>query len=374
MKYLLPAAFLAALCAAQTPALADDDRFDDRDDARKSSVAVFGDWPYSKKLFDNAKLLIDSINNDADVSLAIHLGDIHSGSAPCTGAGFLPPLASSDPGWNQKIFSFFQQIKTPLVYTPGDNEWTDCHRTASSPLNELDAIRTLFFSRPGHTLGLNDRKVFTQAEKFDPSFPSDGKYVENVIWTQSRVLFVTVNMPGSNNDKLRWTGFDPAAPADLSLAHQTEIAERTAAATRWLDAAFRLAMRYQLKGVVIGLQADMWDPTALPSAGGDGLDGYTPFVNHLADLSVSFGRPVLVLNGDSHKFGSDKPLADPTQGPGLIHHTRPVPNLTRVTVQGSTSNPAEWLKLTIDPSAGGLFSWKNVAYCNAPNDPTKSCQ
>ena len=36
----------------------------------------------------------------------------------------------------------------------------------------------------------------------------------------------------------------------------------------------------------------------------------------------------------------------------MIHGTQAVPNLTRITVQGSTNAPAEWLRLTIDPQAG----------------------
>jgi hypothetical protein len=48
-----------------------------------------------------------------------------------------------------------------------------------------------------------------------------------------------------------------------------------------------------------------------------------------------------------------------------------VPNLTRITVQGSTSSPAEWLRLTIDPSSKAVFSWTNVARCK---DPMTSCQ
>jgi hypothetical protein len=50
-------------------------------------IAVFGDWPYSQALLDNKANLINSVNGDAEVSLVVHLGDIHSGSMPCTGAG-----------------------------------------------------------------------------------------------------------------------------------------------------------------------------------------------------------------------------------------------------------------------------------------------
>ena len=52
-----------------------------------TTIAVVGDWPYSQALLDNKARLIDSVNGDVKVQLLAHLGDIHSGSMPCTGAG-----------------------------------------------------------------------------------------------------------------------------------------------------------------------------------------------------------------------------------------------------------------------------------------------
>src|SRR5262245_7419948 len=88
------------------------------------TVAVFGDWPYSNVLITSAApFLLDSINSDPQVRLVVHVGDIHSGSMPCTGSGLdsLPPKAN--PGWNMAVFDIFEQFKDPVVYTPGDNEW-----------------------------------------------------------------------------------------------------------------------------------------------------------------------------------------------------------------------------------------------------------
>ena len=116
---------------------------------RSRFVCVFGDWPYSTTLLGNAPLLLNnSVNNDPDVKQIIHVGDIHSGSMPCTGAGLNPIPATSNPSWNQGVFNIFQQFKSPVVYTPGDNEWTDCHKTkegsSGDPLKELAAVRSLF--------------------------------------------------------------------------------------------------------------------------------------------------------------------------------------------------------------------------------------
>ena len=370
MKTLpLSVAVLASGLIVTGFAAADDRYRDDPDSNKALTVAVFGDWPYNDLLLANAALLTSSVNSDPAVGLVIHVGDIHSGSMPCTSAGILPPIAASNPGWNQAVYFQFQQFNAPVVYTPGDNEWSDCHKSkeksSGDPLKELASVRRLFFARPGHTLGVDDRRVRTQAKSFDPAFPADAQFVENVMWQKSRVMFVTLNMPGSNNDTVSWTGAfaNSAAQAD-------EVTQRTDADIRWLEAAFGAAEDEHAKAVVIALQADMWDPEAL-ALGGDGLSAYKRFVQTLADLSVRFRRPVLLLNGDSHVYKADKPLADPTSPTGTIHATQAVPNLTRITVQGSTNKPAEWLRLTINPRTPEVFTWTNVAYCK---DPLTSCQ
>ncbi|HYR37395.1 MAG TPA: metallophosphoesterase [Burkholderiales bacterium] len=363
-KLVASTAIVASLLAAFAVRADDEDEAMDRRSQHAITIAVFGDWPYSIPLLDSAQVLVDSINSDPAVSMVLHVGDIHSGSMPCTGAGLNPPPAGAAPDWNVGIFNIFQRFRDPVVYTPGDNEWTDCHKkkefSTGAPLNELAAVRALFFPEPGVTLGIQKRRVLTQAKKFSRTYPSDAQYVENVMWQQSGVVFAVVNMTGSNNDGLPWT-----APFTEETARTREAAQRTGAAIRWLQAAFARAEEERAKAVVIGLQADMWDPAALV-AGGDGLGNYSLFVHELANLSLRFGKPVLLLNGDSHVLGSDKPLADPSSATGRIHGAPAVPNLTRITVQGSTSEPAEWLRLTIDPHSADVFTWRNVAYCAHP--------
>lgn len=369
MKKLAAAVFLAAALGLTSPsAIAQNAQAPDNSD--RVTIAVFGDWPYSQFLLDKSPLLVNSVNNDPDVSLIIHVGDIHSGSMPCTSAGILPPISGSNPGWNQLIHLVFQQFQQPFVYTPGDNEWTDCHKTgefkSGYPLNELASVRQLFFARPGYTLGLQQRQVWSQAQYYDPQHPEDAQYVENLMWTDAKSVFVTLNMPGSNNDGLVWTnGFEKQPDRN------NEVSSRTAADIRWLRAAFNMAASTKAKTVVIALQADMWDPAALLS-GGDGLNGYTGFVKELANLTLAFGNPVLLLNGDSHKFNQDFPLASPTSDTGKIHGTPAVPNLMRITVQGSTNDPAEWLRLIIDStSKSNPFVFKNVVYCKS--QATQTC-
>ena len=94
-RLLLTTALLAA--ALVSNAATADDRDNDRRDHQKLTIAVFGDWPYNANLLNNAPLLLNSVNSDRDVSLVLHVGDIHSGSMPCTSAGVLPPLPTADP-------------------------------------------------------------------------------------------------------------------------------------------------------------------------------------------------------------------------------------------------------------------------------------
>src|SRR5436853_7930408 len=105
MKNLFACALLTAVSISSLSVFAkENDRDFDRDDgpeAHAVTLAVFGDWPYSQNLLDNAHLLVNSVNTDKEVSLVMHVGDIHSGSMPCTSAGILPAIATANPGWNQ---------------------------------------------------------------------------------------------------------------------------------------------------------------------------------------------------------------------------------------------------------------------------------
>ena len=171
-------------------------------------------------------------------------------------------------------------------------------------------MRLKFFPRAGSTLGGSPMTVLSQAQAVDPAHPADREYVENVMWEQSGVLFVTVDVPGgSNNDTDPWYG----APSQ-SAAQQREVANRTGADLRWLSAAFAKAKADGMSAMVIDWQADVWDLDGKPPAH---LSQYDQFVNAAADGTTAFGRPVLMFNGDSHAYKSDNPLAasDPAKCP-----------------------------------------------------------
>jgi len=377
------------------------------------TLAVIGDVPYGTSPTDTRQTVlhprfISALNADADVALVAHIGDTHAGKQYCTQP------------YNQTVFDHWSAFKKPLVYTPGDNEWADCHKAKEgggsynkatgnidyvvdatgtpvdyakgNPVANLELVRSMFFSKPGQTLGA-PMKVHSQAVEFNPAHPADKAYVENVWWEQSGVLFVTMNIPGgSNNGTDPWYG-----TPSMSAEQQKEVAERTGAALRWIDAAYNRATTKGNIAIVILSQADMWDVDDAAS-GAAHLSQYKQYLDKIAEGTKAYGMPVLMVVGDSHTFRSDNPLTkgapcvvevesgkpavscsdsravamtaarkSPADAYLAQDHGYNVPNFHRIVVHGETM-PLEWLSLRVDPAANaphsvdafGPFSWKRV--------------
>ena len=307
--------------------------------ARTSTFAVIGDMPYGAAQLAAFPSLIGRINDDPDVSLVTHLGDIKNGSSPCTDT-YLATIRSD-----------VDQFTDPLVYTPGDNEWTDCHRVnngAYNPLERLAAVRHVFFDRPGRTLGRHPIPVRDDARA---GFP------ENVRYERAGVQFAALHIIGSDNDLLPWTGI---GSTEVTPEQAAEEAARTRDVVRLIHETFEQARHERSRAVVLQMQADMFDPTAgTPTAAGFGA--FTPAVRAISAESARFGRPVDLFNGDSHVFNADHPLA-PGSSWAAFYGAAPVANLTRITVDGSDNATKDWLKVTIDPADPAVLRWQQVPF------------
>jgi hypothetical protein len=313
--------------------------------ANPYTLAVIGDIPYGAQKLEDFPKLIALMNADPKVDVAVHLGDIKAGSSsPCTDEYFTT------------IRGLFDTFQDPLVYTPGDNEWTDCHVASKNnglytPTERLAAVRALFFPVPGQTLGGRKKQLLTQADD-----PDNSAFVENTMFMESRVVFAALNITGSNNDLASWGSPLPADAASFPT-QADEVASRAQANTAWLNKAFALANTEDAAGVVLFMQADMWDPTAK-------LDGFDALVTQIGTLAAAFGKPVLILEGDSHRFKVDNPFsASPENALAhALHPSTPVAeNVTRMVVEGSDGR-TEYVRLTIDPkpTTGSIFSWDRV--------------
>lgn len=170
-----------------TSASAQPDRPSHPDKQAFTFVAI-GDIPYGDAQIARFPAVVDQINADPAVQFVNHLGGIKSGSSVCSDDYFA------------MIRTQFDRFVDPLVYTPGDNEWTDCHRPNNgsyNPLERLAAVRRVFFSHPGKTLGQHSVKVRSQA---------DQGFVENVSYHHADVEFGALHVVGSNNSLEPWTG------------------------------------------------------------------------------------------------------------------------------------------------------------------------
>jgi hypothetical protein len=314
------------------------------------TYAVIGDFPYGAGKRSELPHLVDLINADPAVERVLHAGDIKAGSASdCSDAYF------------QDIRTQFDRFQDPLVYTPGDNEWTDCHVALKNnglylPTERLQKIRSIFFPVAGQTIGANADHVTSQAEVD----PANAAYVENVMWVHSKVVFASLNITGSNDDTAPWTSTPPVqSPPELpgpvntwaaQLAQQpAEIASRTQANFAWLDRVFANA-HTDSRAVVLLFQADMWDGTLATRS--TTISAYDAMVVKIGTLAAQYGKPVLLIEGDSHIYRVDQPFT-PASPLFALHPNTPIaPNVTRMVMNGSSSR-TEYVRLTIDPKAKG---------------------
>jgi len=281
--------------------------------SKKFEFIAFGDMPYrlpdDYARFEN---LIKEVNEEKP-AFSVHVGDFKSGSTLC-----------SDEYFN-KIFGYFESFSRPLIYTPGDNEWTDCNREAAgkyNPLERLALLRKMFF-RDGKSLG--QKKIPLSSQAGNPEF---ARYVENVAWEHGGIQFATVHLVGTNNN---FKGTD-----------NTEFIEREKANLAWLDEIYARAS--DKAGLVMFTQADMfYSRTSSPA--------YQKIIDKLSQLSREYGKPVLWVNGDSHRFIVDKPLLNPDKRSAIL-------NFTRVQVFGDAD--VATVHVTVNPRAKELFTIRQM--------------
>src|SRR3712207_9494370 len=88
-------------------------------------------FPYTTLFRSRVQELIARINRDPAVRTVVHVGDIKKGSTVCSDAYFV------------FVRDAFETFEDPVVYTPGDNEWTDCHRRSEEHTSELQSRQYL---------------------------------------------------------------------------------------------------------------------------------------------------------------------------------------------------------------------------------------
>jgi len=244
------------------------DRDDDED--RTFTFALWGDTPYDKAGSTTEATKISALVADinaARVAFSIFDGDIKSGSTLCDGSVF------------DAAIDRFNTFQAPMIYVPGDNEWTDCHRTNNGGVNALEQLAAL-----RRTMFADARSFGQRTLRLRHQGPLGGMYSENTRWIYGDVVFVGLNIPGSDNNKVDTgpnndckmtlpldctTGKPIPAPLNVCLfaksarncddckADNAEYAARDENNIAWLHESFAIAKSRRLKGLMVVIQADM---------------------------------------------------------------------------------------------------------------------
>ncbi|MCE7505862.1 hypothetical protein LZG75_06355 [Polynucleobacter sp. IMCC30063] len=281
---------------------------------------ALGDMPYNNANDEYRYLNLIQAINQSHPKFSLFVGDTKSSETPCSDAA------------TEKIASFFKRYEAPVIYSIGDNEWTDCYRPLSGsydPIERLASIRKKFFSS-NQSLGKNTLTLIRQADVM-----SDFKlYVENSYWIQDQFLFVSLNIPGSNNDFER------------NILAVKEYFKRNEANLAWINYTFQLATEKKLAGIIFAFQADMFTGQIQSD---DLANGYRDTVLSLSSHAEKFSNAVLLIHGDTHRLRIDQPLKTSDQKYVLE-------NVIRVELMGEEEIQA--LEITVDARQNSPFSFR----------------
>lgn len=331
--------------------------------AERFDFVALGDTAYNGEKDEPVYARLIARINQARPAFSIHVGDVW-GATDCLEAD------------HRRILDGFARYDHPLIYTPGDNEWTDCvdpavlaawerveeHRAQPGDeqtvaefkrldqratrsgrwaLESLARIRQLYFSAP-RSLGQR-----TLALERQPGVSAQHpQTVENARWTQSGVAFATVHVVGSMNGL---SVSDPQAAAEAVSRNQANV--------EWIQRSFEWAQRSGAPALVLAMHASFFEhaPPRGKTRGRAVLGGragpYAMVAQAIQEGAARFGKPVLLIHGDDHEFMIDRPFL------AVEGEDQPVKgaNLTRLQVYGAPEIRA--VRVGVDTATPEVFSF-----------------
>jgi hypothetical protein len=315
------------------------------------AIGLWGDLPYSDIQATTGVPNLIADMNAQNLAFTVHDGDLKAGNSI---ANSVTPTTCSDALYTQSL-GYFNALKAPAIFTPGDNDWTDCDRPSNGGFNSrerLDFQRGVFFSTK---FSQGQRRLALEVQTTPLCLGVSGPVpcVENRRWTVGEVTYATLNVQGSCNN-LCDTAPDP-----------DEYEARNIANIAWLQETFKAAKARNSAAVMLISQADpgwdltdgtrapLRDPKTLAQTDGQ-PDGFQQYLLALRDEVIAFGKPVAYVHGDSHYHRIDKPFLD-AQG-------RRLENFTRVETFGNNAanglNDVHWVKVTVNPRSREVFSYQ----------------
>lgn len=306
------------------------------------SFALIGDQPYNPSQEKALDAILKELDSRSDIEWILHVGDIKGGSELCTD------------GLIKHRLNQLKKTQKALVLVPGDNEWTDCHRDSNGsfdPQERLTFLRKQVYTKP-LTLG---KAAFKVRQQTALGFP------EHFMWQQGTTLFVTLNIPGSNNDLV-----NPSSRGLRDEEVQRLFNIRQQAVDAWLAEAEQLFKKDDAPTeTVIAFQGDPLDGSGTPFSMDRMLvrpDGYEPLMKRLVQFAANTHRPVLIAHGDTHRYRWDQPDLSK-------YGATPEVNALIYRVEG-WGHPFtnQWVKVTVTPGKSKPFLAESILmHADNPN-------
>ena len=314
------------------------------------AIGLWGDLPYSaiQATVGVPNLIADM--NSQRLAFTVHDGDLKTGNGS--------PICNDQ--LYEQARTYFNSLRSPAMFTPGDNDWTDCDRPNNGSFNSLERLtheRAVLFNTP---FSFGQRRMRQQVQSGAVCLGWDyltltkvnAPCVENRRWTVGGVTYATLNIQGSCNNLCG----DGADPDEFWKRNQADIA--------WMLETFSYATDHRSAAIMFIGQADPGfsqtefdapkrNPITLMQTDGQ-PDGFVEFLLAFRDEIAAFRRPVVYVHGDSHYFRIDKPLLS---GGGAR-----LENFTRLETFGdhaeNGTNDVNWLKVLVDAGSREVFAYQ----------------
>ena len=299
------------------------------------AIGLWGDLPYSPTAGDRRRAEPDRRHERAEAG-------VHGARRrPQGGRG----ARCDDDDLYADALGYFNALEAPAMFTPGDNDWTDCDRPTDGGFNSLERLdyeRRLFFSTP-FSLGQHRMRQEVQtaplclgvsgpvAVRREPPLDDRRRHVRDA---ERPGLVQQPLRHGARSRPSSRRATPPTSPGCRRPSTQANGASDSAAVMLisqanpgWDRSRSRRARRCATRG-----RSSQTDGQP------DGFDDSSP---RCATEVIAFRKPVAYVHGDSHYFRIDKPFLD---APG-----RRLENFTRVETfgdnQANGNNDVHWVKV-----------------------------
>jgi len=214
---------------------------------------VIGDVPYTDEQREDLVSFIDAHNSKSKSEFLVHVGDIKAGKTPC------------DEDIYKDVSSILKEVSVPTFIILGDNEYNDC----DDPDQGLAFWNTYF-------LHLNKNWDFKHEIAYQEN------RTENFSWSENGVLFIGINLVGSQvHDLEEW---------DTRLLDNA----------KWVEKLLK-EHKASTKAAIVFAHANIVE---------GGPKKFEPFTRSFRAAAKTYGMPLLFVHGDGHSWIKDKPWGE----------------------------------------------------------------